>query len=56
MIDKSTYVTETEIKIIEDSVSEQVSLLKKALEDKSNFKIKKRNILIVKEVDDDVDE
>ena len=48
MIDKSEYMTDEEIKLLESDMENQVSLLKKALSDKSNFKKKANKISVMK--------
>ena len=56
MIDKSTYITKEEMNMVEEHIGKQVFDLKKMLSDKSNFKIKKVDVSIIKEVDENVDE
>ena len=56
MIDKSTYMTKEETDMVEKHIRKQVADLEKMLSNKSNFKIKKVDVSIIKEVGEDVDE
>jgi len=56
MLDPKKYITDEEMKIIEDDIASQVSFLKSDLEDKTKFIKKDRKISIMREGDVDADE
>ena len=58
MIDKSNYMTNEEIEVLENDIAKQVSSLKENLLDKSKFRKKSINVSVVKTKvgDEDVDE
>lgn len=56
MLERNKYMTDTEIRILEEDMRSQVSLLKDDLMKKENFIKKDRKITIMKEGDEDADE
>ena len=56
MLERNKYMTDTEIRILEEDMKSQVSLLKEELMKKENFIKKDRKISIMKEGDEDADE
>ena len=53
MIDRSEYMTDEEIKLLESDMEKQVLFLKKALSDKSKFKKKSNKSSVMKVGDEE---
>ena len=56
MLERNKYMTDTDIRILEEDMRSQVSLLKDDLMKKESFIKKDRKITIMKEGDEDADE
>ena len=56
MLERNKYMTDTDIRILEEDMRSQVSLLKDDLMKKENFIKKDKKITIMKEGDEDADE